>query len=223
MSINVAIADDQKLFRKGMAALIASFEAMNVIFEAENGQELVDYCRQSEVKPDIVLLDLSMPVLNGLETLKIIKDEYPQMGVIILTIYEAENYVLSTIEAGANGYLAKNAEPAEVETAIREVAKNGFHFTVELLTLMRSGLIKKHHHSVLLKNENKLTKREREVLVLICRQLSSQEIAEKMFLSHRTVEGYRNNLLLKTESRNTAGLVVYALKHKIIDLSQFMQ
>ena len=218
MNIKVAIVDDQKLFRKGMAALISSFEQMDLLFEAENGQELLDLCKNETIKPDVIILDLSMPVLNGLETLKILKEDFPSIRVIILTIHEAENFVLSTIQAGANGYLAKNAEPEEVELAIREVFKNDFHFTMAMLQLMRTGLVKKTQ-SIVLENENKLTKREQEVLILICKQLSSAEIAEKMFLSHRTIEGHRNNLLLKTGSRNTAGLVVYALKHKIIDLN----
>lgn len=221
--INVAIADDQTLFRKGMAALIGSFEQMNLLFEAENGRELLDFFNRAGVKPDVVILDLNMPVLNGLETLKILKDNHPSVGVIILTIHEAENFVFSTIQAGANGYLAKNAEPAEVETAIREVFKNGFHFTLEMLELVRRGLVKKPESGILLANENKLTKREKEVLILICKQLSSSEIAEKMFLSNRTIEGYRNNLLIKTESRNTAGLVVFALKYGIIKLEDFTQ
>lgn len=219
MNIKVAIADDQKLFRKGMAALISSFEGMELLFEAENGQELLDLCN-SQAMPDVVILDLSMPVLNGLETLKILKEDFPSIRVVILTIHEAENFVLSTIQAGANGYLAKNAEPEDVEIAIREVYKNDFHFTLQMLELMRTGLVKKTQ-SITLENENKLTKREKEVLLLICRQFSSTEIAEKMFLSQRTVEGHRNSLLLKTGSRNTAGLVVYALKHHIIDLHTF--
>ncbi len=221
MNIKVAIADDQKLFRKGMASLISSFEDVELLFEAENGQELLDLCC-SIGKPDVIILDLSMPVLNGLETLKILKEDFPAVKVIILTIHEAENFVLSTIQAGANGYLAKNAEPEEVEIAIREVYKNDFHFTLQMLELMRTGLVKKTQ-SVVLESESKLTKRENEVLTLICKQYSSTEIAEKMFLSNRTIEGHRNNLLLKTGSRNTAGLVVYALKHKIIDLDSFFQ
>ena len=218
MNIKVAIADDQKLFRKGMAALISSFEHMDLLFEAENGRELLDFCTSEPVKPDVIVLDLSMPILNGLETLKILKQDFQSIRVIILTIHEAENFVLSTIQAGANGYLAKNAEPEEVEIAIREVFKNDFYFTMAMLQLMRKGLVNKTR-SIVLENENKLTKREQEVLILICKQHSSAEIAEKMFLSNRTVEGHRNNLLLKTGSRNTAGLVVYALKHRIIDLN----
>ena len=221
MNIKVAIADDQKLFRKGIAALINSFEEMEIVFEAENGRELLDLCTSERVKPDVIILDLSMPVLNGLETLKILKEDYPSIRVVILTIHEAENFVLSTIQAGANGYLAKNAEPEEVELAIREVYKNDFHFTMEMLELMRTGLVKKSQ-GVLLDNENKLTPRESEVLILLCKQFNSIEIGEKMFLSNRTIEGYRNNLLLKTGSRNIAGLVVYALKHKIIDLDAFV-
>lgn len=222
MNIKVAIADDQKLFRRGMSALISSFDQMEMVFEAENGRELLDLCESEVVKPDVIVLDLSMPVLNGLETLKILKEDFPSIKVIILTVHEAENFVLSTIQAGANGYLAKNAEPDEVELAIREVYKNDFHFTIEMLELMRSGLVKKTQ-SILLENENKLTRREKEVLLLICKQFNNGEIAEKMFLSVRTVEGHRNNLLLKTGSRNTAGLVVYALKHKIFDLSSLAQ
>ncbi len=220
MNINVAIADDQKLFRKGMASLIGSFAQMSMLFEAENGRELLELCEQATVKPDIIVLDLSMPELNGLETLKILKEKYPSIRVIILTVHEAENFILATIQAGANGYLAKNAEPEEVEQAIREVFKNDFYFTMPMLEIMRKGVVRKAQ-SVNLEQENRLTARETEVLGLICKQLSSSEIAEKLFLSNRTVEGHRNNLLLKTGSRNTAGLVLYALKHHLIDLENF--
>ncbi|TKC08374.1 response regulator transcription factor [Pedobacter polaris] len=220
MNINIAIADDQKLFRKGMAALVGSFENMSLIFEAENGKELLALCESAVIKPDIILLDLSMPELNGLDALKILKEKYPKLGVIVLTIHEAENFILATIQAGANGYLAKNAEPEEVELAIREVYKNDFHFTLPMLEIMRKGLVKKIQ-PVTFENEDNITAREKEVLQLICKQFSSNEIAEKLFLSNRTVEGHRNNLLLKTGSRNTAGLVLYALKHKIIDLANF--
>lgn len=219
MNIKVAIADDQKLFRKGIAALIASFEGMSLQFEAEDGQELLSLCDHERIKPNIVLLDLSMPNLNGLDTLKLLKEKHPTIKVIILTIHEAETFILATIQAGANGYLAKNAEPEEVEQSIREVFKNDFYFTPTMLEIMREGLTKKPQ-KVSLENENNLTTRELEILKLICEQLNSVEIAEKLFLSKRTVEGHRNNLLLKTESRNTAGLVLYALKHKLFDLDR---
>lgn len=220
MNINVAIADDQKLFRKGMAALIGSFDQMTMLFEAENGRELLELCEQANTKPDIIVLDLSMPELNGLEALKILKEKHAEIKVIILTVHEAENFILATIQAGANGYLAKNAEPEEVELAIREVFKNDFYFTLPMLQIMRKGVTKKAQ-ILNLDNEDNLTARETEVLKLICKQLSSSEIAEKLFLSNRTVEGHRNNLLLKTGSRNTAGLVLYALKHRMIDLEDF--
>ncbi|SOD12174.1 response regulator transcription factor [Pedobacter xixiisoli] len=217
MRINVAIADDQKLFRKGMIALVNSFENMKIIFEAENGKQLVDFIDSEQEKPNIILLDLSMPEMNGLEALKIIKENHPEIGIVILTIHEAEHHILATIQAGANGYLAKNAEPEEVEKAIREVFKSDFYFTVPMLEIMRKGLTKKPQ-AVNLNQEDSLTPREKEVLQLICKQFSSIEIAEKLFLSNRTVEGHRNNLLAKTGSRNTAGLVLYALKHKLIEI-----
>ena len=217
MEINIAIADDQKLFRKGMVALVGTFDGMSLIFEAGNGRELLELCESFAAKPDVILLDLSMPELNGLDTLKILKEKYPAIGVIILTVHEAESFVLATIQAGANGYLAKNAEPEEVELSIREVHKNGFYFTVPMLQLLRKGLASKNQ-AVTLNDEHNLTSREKEVLQLICKQLNSVEIAEKLFLSSRTVEGHRNNLLLKTGSRNTAGLVLYALKYKLLDI-----
>ena len=221
MNINIAIADDQKLFRKGMVALLSTFDNITLLFEAGNGLELLQLCEQAEVKPDVILLDLSMPEMNGLDALKILKQKYPSIAVIVLTIHEAENFILATIQAGANGYLAKNAEPEEVELAIREVHKNDFHFTLPMLEIMRKGLTKKIQSSQLEKQHN-LTPREIEVLQLICKQFNSVEIAEKLFLSNRTVEGHRNNLLIKTGSRNTAGLVLFALQHKMIDLTTFL-
>jgi len=218
MRINVAIADDQRLFRKGMIALVNSFDDTKIIFEAENGRQLVDFIETFEQKPDIILLDLSMPEMNGLEALKVIKEKHPHIGVIILTIHEAEHHILATIQAGANGYLAKNAEPEEVEKAIKEVFKNDFYFTVPMLEIMRKGLTKKTQTVHLDREQDLLTPREKEVLQLICKQFSSVEIGEKLFLSNRTVEGHRNNLLTKTGSRNTAGLVLYALKHKLIEI-----
>jgi DNA-binding NarL/FixJ family response regulator len=220
MYINVAIADDQKLFRKGVISLVNSFESVQIIFEAENGKQLLDQLNNEALKPDIILLDLSMPEMNGLDALKAIKEIYPGIRVIILTIHEAEHHVLATIQAGANGYLAKNAEPEEVEKAIREVYKNDFYFTLPMLEIMRKGLTKKPQTPNLREDSDNLTQREKEVLQLICKQYSSVEIAKKLFLSNRTVEGHRNNLLTKTGSRNTAGLVLYALKHKLIDLDQ---
>jgi len=216
--INVAIADDQKLFRKGMAALVNSFDEMQLIFEAGDGKELLDLCESEEIKPHIILLDLSMPVLNGLEALKILKVKHPDIKVIILTIHELENFILTTIQEGANGYLAKNAEPEEVELAIREVFKNDFYFTPSMLVIMHKGLTKKIQ-PVSLISDAQLTAREKEVLKLICKQYSSQEIGEMLNLSNRTVEGHRNNLLIKTKSRNTAGLVLYALQYKHFELS----
>lgn len=217
MNIKIAIADDQKLFRKGITALIKSFEHMEVVFEAENGLELLSLCENFENTPDIILLDLSMPEMNGLDALKVLKEKYPLISIIILTSHELESFILATIQAGANGYLAKNAEPEEVEKAIREVYKNDFYFTLPMLEIMRKGLVKKTN-LIKLDEQDLLTTREKEVLSLICEQLNSSEIAEKLFLSARTVEGHRNNLLLKTKSRNTAGLVLYALKHKLFDL-----
>jgi DNA-binding NarL/FixJ family response regulator len=216
--INIAIADDQMLFRKGMAAIINGFENMSVTCEADNGRKLLGFLETATQRPDAILMDLSMPDLNGIDTMKIIHELYPEQKVIILSIHNEEKFVVHLIELGASAYLFKNSEPEDVEKAIRGVIEKGFYFSEDTLNTFHKRLSnKKTHVSVHDNIPIILSTREVEVLNLICQELTAQEIAERLFISVRTVDGHRNNLLEKTGARNTAGLVIFAIKNNLVN------
>lgn len=213
--INVAIADDQVLFRKGMVSLINSFYDINVKLEAGSGQELIDHLEDDSI--DLVLLDISMPGMNGLETLANLKINYPGIKVIIVSAHDEEKYVIKMIDLGANAYLIKNAEPDEVENAIRTVVSNDFYFNKRTLEAMKNGY-KYKKEKIILSSTELLTNREKEILQLLCKEQTTPEIASSLFISERTVEGHRQNLLTKTGCRNTAGLVIFAIKEGLFNI-----
>lgn len=222
-TINVAIADDQVLFRKGMISIVNSFENIKITLEVDNGKALIEAIESAEVKPDIVLLDLSMPELNGVDTTKILHQQFPEIKVIILSVYSEDRFVTHLMELGVNAYLFKNVEPAEVEKAIWAVIEKDFYFNEAFLAAMKNRLIGKKPR-LLIQDDipSTLTQRELDVLDLICKQHTAQEIANKLFISVRTVDGHRNNLLEKTGMRNTAGLVVFSIKNNLLDPSTLL-
>ena len=168
--------------------------------------------------PDIILMDLKMPNLNGVEATKIIQKEYPEIKIIALTSYDSKSFINNMIQVGASSYLIKNATPTEMIFTINEVAKNGFYYNDSVLQTINDCIVPLPKNTKSSFDEDFLTSREKEVLELICKQFNTQEIADKIFISPRTVEGHRTNLLLKTECKNIAGLVVYAIQNKIIDI-----
>ncbi len=209
MMIRLALADDQHLFRKGMALLLRDMADAQVVLECANGEELLAGLKRTLV--DIVLLDLEMPVLDGTETMKRIRREFPQVKVIILSTHDEDEFIARLMELGANGYMLKTAEPDEIDTAIRSVAESGYYFSDRVSKVMLLGLVKKKQVKPTFNDIDPLSERELEVLRGICQELTTAEIGEKIFVSPRTVEFHRNNLLLKTGARNAAGLVVYAM------------
>lgn len=213
--IKVAIADDQLLFRKGIEALINGFKNMKLVLEADSGRSLLEALEKEEPLPDVILLDLKMPDMNGMEASKLIHEKYPAIKIIILSVYDDQKFIIHLLELGVHGYLFKNSEPAEVCSAIETVMKTGFYLNEPVLLAMREGIQKKSKVSI---DSYGLSTRELEVLALICKEFTAQEIADKLFISIRTVEGHRNNLLLKTGARNTAGLVIFAIRHHLVEL-----
>lgn len=207
--IRLALADDQILFLKGLAMLLQDMADAQVVLECRNGAELLVELRHTPV--DIVLLDLQMPVLDGIATTKHIKQDFPQVKVIILSTHEEEAMIAQLMELGANGYMLKTAEPDEIDTAIRSVAANGFYFSELVSRVMLHGLVKKKQVKPHFNEIDPLSERELDVLRGICQEFTTAEIAAKLFVSPRTVDFHRNNLLLKTGAKNAAGLVVYAI------------
>ncbi|MEZ4903407.1 MAG: response regulator transcription factor [Spirosomataceae bacterium] len=223
-SIKVAIADDQVLFRRGMASIINTFHGIAIVLEADNGKILLDTLATIEPLPDVVLLDLSMPELNGIETTKVLHVKYPTIKIIILSVYGEDRFVTHLMELGVNAYLFKNVEPEEVERAIHTVVEKDFYFNEAFLNAMKHRLGNRRNQKILLTENipSTLSAREIEVLNLICKQKTAQEIAENLFISVRTVDGHRNNLLEKTGVRNSAGLVLFAIKHRLIDPTELL-
>lgn len=212
-TIHVAIAEDQRLFRECLVSLLNGFERIKVNVEVANGKELLANLYVVAPTPQVVLLDLTMPEMNGLETTRQLKKLFPDIKIIILSVHSEERHIVHMVSEGVNGYLVKNAELSEVVQAVNSVHEKGFYFNEAMLRAIHTGMANKHEKSY---NPNSpLTAREKEILELICQEHTTQEIAEKLFLSVRTVDGHRNNLLEKTGARNTAGLVIYALRHDL--------
>ncbi len=214
--INLAIADDHKIFREGLKATLEDCTDLNLIFEAGNGIELV---KQLAVKsPDVVLMDIKMPEMDGMQATAYIHENFSHVKVLALSMYNEDKYILNMMKAGASGYLLKNAEPQEIVDAIFTVYKKGFYFNEHLSITLIKQLMEKSTHNSRGKEETELNEREIEVLKLICQEKQNTEIADKLFLSVRTVEGYRTKLFEKTGSKNIVGLVIYAIKKGIIDV-----
>lgn len=213
--IKIILVDDEILFRKGISFLLEREKNLEIIFEASNGDELISYLQSNKNHPDIIMMDLKMPLINGIEATKIIRKDFPEIKIIALTSYDSKSFVANMIDVGAVSYLIKNATPQDLLTTINEVALKGFYYTDYIIEIIKEDVLstKKVKSNF---DSHFLTKREIEVLKLICFQKSTVEIAEELFISPRTVEGHRNNLLLKTESKNIAGLVVYAVQNDII-------
>lgn len=217
--INIALADDELLFLQGLKAIIANEEDINILFDAESGDQLIKKLRTSKTHPEIIVTDLKMPGINGIEVTKIIKKEFPEIKVIALTSYFSKPFILNMISIGAVAYLAKNSTPKLMIKTIKEVYKKGFYYDEQVLKYIHESITNPKDQKIKSTfDSNYFTKREIEVLELICKQYTTNDISEKLFISPRTVEGHRNNLLAKTEVKNVAGLVIYALKNKIISL-----
>jgi len=216
--IKLAIVDDQVLFLKGLKLLISSFEEVELIIQANNGQELLDAIEKEQ--PDVILMDLKMPVMDGLEATERIKANYPEIKVILLTTYDEEKLIHHIMKKGANGYLLKNEEPEILKEAILTVVKKEFYFNEYVSKALLGGMQKRPNEVRPWKSTNNisLTKREMEVLQLICKEQTSAEIADLLYLSPRTVENHRKNLLEKTGAKNTAGLVIFAIQNQLIEL-----
>ncbi len=213
--IQVAIADDHKIFRKGVILSLKAYHNIKFVLEAENGEELIKGIEK--VQPDIVLLDLRMPVKDGIETTKYINKHFPKIRILILTMFEDERFVGHLMESGANGYLLKSTEPAEIKQGIMDVMNTGFY----LNNFVNRVLIKKNYSKQKfnpnLNSEIVISDREKEVLSLVCMEFTAQEIAQKMEISARTVEAIKDRLMERFGVKNSVGLVFFAMKNSLID------
>jgi len=218
--IKVAIADDHKIFRKGVILSLRPYTNIIFVLEADHGQQLLDGLQElqgTENQPDVVLMDLRMPMKDGIETTKVVAKQFPNIHIIALTMFEDERFVSHMMEIGANGYLLKSADPGEIKRAIMEVMSKGYY----LNNFVNRILLKKSHSKTKsipsLNSEITLNERERDVIKYICMEFTAQEIAQKLEVSPRTVEAIKDRLMERFGAKNTAGLVFFAVKNNLVD------
>lgn len=209
--VHIIIVDDHELFRDGLKLVLSQLNPDYKISEVSNGQEFLAGLKTAV--PDIVLMDINMPVLNGRETTRRALEEHPDLKVIAVTMFGEENYYMQMIEAGVKGIILKKSGKVELEQAIQEVLEGGNYFSQEIMQKMAMRLNRRNTSKY-----ETLSEREMEVLVLVCNGLANQEIARKLFLSPKTIEVHKSNIFRKTGVKNSAQLVIYAIKKGFIEI-----
>lgn len=216
MNSKIIIVDDHKLFREGIRFVIKQMEGIEVIGEAANGRELLTVLETNE--PDLILMDISMPDIDGIEATRRAIELLPDLKVLALSMFCDQEYYIKMIHAGAKGFVLKESGMEELEIAINAILAGNHFFSQKLLHEIVMNINQPAKSSTpVLEEDIKLTKREIEILNYICKGLSNSEIAEQLFLSIRTVEGHKSNLINKTGVKNTISLVMYALKNKLVE------
>lgn len=212
--MNIILADDHQIFRESMKLLLGFEEDINVVGEAPNGIGVLDVLNSGQ-KADILLMDLSMNGMGGVETARIVKQQYPSVRILILTMNSEREHILAALEAGVDGYLLKSAGKNEVLLAIRAVNNGSSYYSKEATSVIMNALNNSHKPKKSKESES-LSERELEILSLISKQYSSTEIAKQLYISVRTVDSHRRNMLEKLGLKNSAGLVKYALEKGLI-------
>jgi two-component system, NarL family, response regulator DegU len=212
--LKVYIADDHTLFRKAMVNLLRSFERITDVKDAENGKELLTLIKYEQ--PDVVIVDLQMPVMDGTETSAIILQKYPDVKIIILTMHDSNKFILHMMDLGVHAFLLKNTEPDELEKAIYAVADKDFYHNQLVASVLRKNVNEKKMGQRPTFQAAELTDREKEILLLICQELTMKEIGQRLFLSENTVRNHRVNIMEKVGVNNIVGLVKYAYEAGVV-------
>ena len=215
--IRILLADDHELVRSGLLKLLETYKDIVVVGEAGDGLEAIE--KTKTLNPDVLVIDLSMPKLSGIEATKIIRKECPKVAVLVLTMHQNEEYVYQIFKSGAGGYILKDAGKDDLASAIRTVARGEKYFSSRVSEIMVSGFLRKTSvHDETAPSDAQglnvsLTKREKEVLSLIAAGLNNQEISEKLFISPRTVDTHRTNIMQKLDIHDAPNLMKFAIEH----------
>lgn len=214
---HIAVIDDHLMVRKGLCALINLFEPYKVLFDADNGREMISMIDPNQL-PDIILLDINMPEMDGFETANWLKTNYPQIKVLALSTMESETAIIKMIQNGARGYIFKDSDPEELKTAFDNVLRTGYHYNDSITHMLANSFAKGYENSKARPDAKHITPRELEFLQLACSEKTYHEIAKKMGISERTVENYREALCKKFNVTSRIGLVIYGIKKNFIQL-----
>ncbi|MES2775371.1 MAG: response regulator transcription factor [Bacteroidota bacterium] len=212
--IKIVIADDHEIFRDGFKLMLSKQKDIQLVGEAANGRDLVELVNQ--LLPDLVITDIKMPVMDGIEAAKKIAAQHPDMGIIGLSMFDEDDLIIDMLEAGAKGYLLKNANKEQITEAIKTVYEGSPYYCKTTSTKLTQMIAKSKFNPYRKKEVIEFSDREHEIIGLICQELTNKEIADKLFLSIRTVEGHRLKIMEKMNVKNPVGLVVYALKNGMV-------
>ncbi len=213
LPIDIIIADDHEIFRDGFKVMCSKEKSIRILGEAGNGEELLQKVR--ELKPEVVVTDIKMPVLDGIAATRLLTKEFPDIGIIALSMFDEEDLIVEMLEAGAKGYLIKNAQKQEVFDAIETVHNKATYYCNQTSTRLAGMIAASRFDSKQKKEQFDFTEKELEIIKMICEEHSSREIADKLCLGVRTVEGYREKIQQKMKAKNMAGVVVYAIRNGI--------
>jgi DNA-binding NarL/FixJ family response regulator len=219
-TIRLVIADDHEIFRDGLSLMLSKQQDIQLVGQAEDGRELISLV--NAVQPDVIMTDIKMPIMDGIEATRCLLSHHPDLKIIALSMFDEENLIVDMLEAGARGYLLKNADKQEILDAIHSVYEDKNYYCHHTTSKLASLISRSKFNPYRKKEPITFTERETEIIKLICQQLTAQEIADKVFLSKRTVEGHRTKILEKMNVKNTAGVVIYALKHRIVTEAEMM-
>jgi two-component system, NarL family, response regulator NreC len=214
------IADDHEIFRDGLALMLSRQKNMTLVGQASDGVELLELVRANP--PDVILIDIKMPRMDGIEATKSLLQDYPNLKIVALSMFSEENLIVEMLEAGAKGYLLKNADKQEILDAVESVMADRVFYCRDTSATLASMIVKSNFNPYRKREIVEFSERELEIIRLICRQFTAQEMGENLFLSRRTIEGYRTRILEKMNVKNTAGVVIYALKNKLISEKELL-
>lgn len=213
---NIVLTDDHSLLRNGLAELVKS-QGHTVLFEADNGKDFMAKLDTGSL-PHLVLMDINMPEMDGFETTLWLKQNHPQVQVLALSMYDNETSIIRMLKCGAKGYILKDSEPAELKAAIDDILTKGFYYSELVSGKLMHAINKMDDDTDGLKNLVPLSDRETDFLKYACTELTYKEIADKMFVSPRTIDGYRDALFEKLQLKTRVGLVMYAIKNGIVNI-----
>ncbi len=212
--IRLVVADDHEIFLDGLALMLSRQEHITLVGQASDGRELVELVNAE--KPDVVMTDIKMPRMDGIAATRLLVQQNPDVRVIALSMFDEEDQIVEMLEAGAKGYLLKNADKQEILDAISSVYEDRVYYCKSTSAKLAGMIARSKFNPYKQKEVITFTDREQEIIKLICQQFTAQQIGERIFLSKRTVEGYRTRILEKMNVRNTAGVVMYALKNNLV-------
>lgn len=219
-NISLVIADDHEIFRDGLVLMLSRQPWLSLKGQAEDGKELIELVKNSN--PDVVITDIKMPRMDGIEATKYLSQHFPDIKIIALSMFEEENLIIDMLEAGAKGYLLKNADKQEILDSISNVYEGNIFYCKHTSARLASMIVKSKFNPYRKKEPITFNDREKDIIKLICQQCTAQEMGDKLYISKRTVEGYRTKILEKINAKNSAGVVIYALKHNIITESDIL-